>query len=114
MVKKKEYKGALFSNSQAATAIHGQKVSLCNRRVEVVGTYKGALFSNSQAPTAIHGQKVSLRSRRVEVVGTRKNVRVRRRHAPCVSPSCASVLSFAHYFQAPAPQATRRFTKSGY
>ena len=75
---------------------------------------QGALFSNSQAPTAIHGQKVSLRSRRVEVVGTRKNERARRRHAPCVSPSCASVLSFAHYFQAPAPQATTRFTKSGY
>ena len=42
----------------------------------------------------------SLRSRRLEVVGTRKNGRARRRH-----PSRASVLSFAHYFQAPATQA---------
>ena len=49
----------------------------------------------------------SLRSRRLEVVGRRKNARARRRHSitPCVSPSRASVLSFAHYFQAPATQA---------
>ena len=52
----------------------------------------------------------SLRSRRLDVVGTRKNGRARR-HArgevtPCVSPSRARVLSFAHYFQAPATQAT--------
>ena len=43
--------------------------------------------------------RISLRSRRLEVVGTRKNARER-------SPSRASVLSFAHYFQAPATQAT--------
>ena len=42
----------------------------------------------------------SLRSRRLEVVGARKKGRARRRH-----PSRASVLSFAHYFQAPATQA---------
>ena len=41
----------------------------------------------------------SLRSRRLEVEGTRKNGRAR------VSPSRAPVLSFAHYFQAPATQA---------
>ena len=42
------------------------------------------------------GYPASLRSRRLEVVGTRKNGPARRRHAP--------VLSFAHYFQAPATQ----------
>ena len=47
----------------------------------------------------------SLRSRRLEVVGTRKNGLARRRHAR-VSPSRALVLSFTHYFQAPATQAT--------
>ena len=49
--------------------------------------------------------KNSLRSRRLEVVGTRKNAR-ERTITPCVSPSGASVLSFAHYFQAPATQAS--------
>ena len=50
----------------------------------------------------------SLPSRRLEVVGTRKNGHARRRHArevARVSPSRAPVLSFAHYFQAPATQA---------
>ena len=47
----------------------------------------------------------SLRSRRLELVGTRKNGRARRRHAPCVSPSRAPVLSFACYFQAPPSRA---------
>ena len=43
----------------------------------------------------------------MEVVGTRKNGRARRRHARVkVSPSRAPVLSFAHYFQVPARQAT--------
>ena len=42
----------------------------------------------------------SLRSRRLEVVGARKNGRARGRHA------LAPVLSCAHYFQAPATQAT--------
>jgi len=41
----------------------------------------------------------SLCSRRLEVGDTRKNGCARRRHA--------SVLSFAHYFQAPATQAKR-------
>ena len=45
-------------------------------------------------------QKFSLRSRRLEVVGT---------ITPCVSPSRASVLPFAHYFQAPATQASRNY-----
>ena len=55
----------------------------------------------------------SLRSRRLEVVGTRKNGRGRRR-LPRVSPSRAPVLSFAHYFQAPATQARcRTSTGSG-
>ena len=55
----------------------------------------------------------SLRSRRLEVVGTRKNGRARRRHArgegapsPLACLSRAPVLSFTHYFQAPATQAT--------
>ena len=48
-------------------------------------------------------RSVSLRSRRLEVVGTRKNGRARR--TPHVSPSRGPVLSFAHYFQAPATQA---------
>jgi len=55
----------------------------------------------------------SLRTSRLEVVGIRKNARARRRHArgeggsltPRVSPSRVPVLSFAHYFQAPATQA---------
>ena len=61
-------------------------------------------------------RQLSLRSRRLEVVGTRKNGRAKRRHArgggdressltPRVSPSRAPVLSFTHYFQAPATQA---------
>ena len=62
---------------------------------------------------------------RLEVVGTRKNGRAKRRHAreegvivgglPCrrsltppVFPSRVPVLSFAHYFQAPATQATEK------
>ena len=48
----------------------------------------------------------SLRSRRLEVVGTRKKGCARRRHVRGVSPSCAPVLSFTHYLQAPAMQAT--------
>ena len=53
----------------------------------------------------------SPRSGRLEVVGTRKNGRARR-HArgdltPRVSASRAPVLSFAHYFQAPATQAIK-------
>ena len=59
-------------------------------------------------------RQLSLRSRRLEVVGIRRNARSRRRHVmgeggslnPRVSPSRAPVLSFAHYFQAPATQAT--------
>ena len=55
---------------------------------------------------------------RLEVVGTRKNRRARRRHArgrgsfltPRVSPSREPVLSFTHYFQAPATQAMSVFT----
>ena len=43
---------------------------------------------------------LSLRSRRLKVVGARKNGYLR------VSPSLAPVLSCAHYFQAPATQAT--------
>ena len=46
----------------------------------------------------------SLRSRRLEVVGTRKNGGARRRH-PSSAPSRVPVLSFTHYFQAPARQA---------
>ena len=48
--------------------------------------------------------KRSLRSMhmRLEVVGARKNGR------ESVSPSRAPVLSCAHYFQAPATQATKR------
>ena len=53
----------------------------------------------------------SLRSRRLGVVGTRKNGRARRGLTPCVSPSRAPVLSFAHFFQAPATQA--RWFQSG-
>ena len=48
----------------------------------------------------------SPRCRRLEVVGTRKK-RAREketRDTPGVSPSRAPVLSFAHYFQAPATQ----------
>ena len=64
---------------------------------------------------------LSLRSRGLEVVGTRKNGRARRRHARGegalarkapenrLSPSCAPVLSFAHFFQAPATQAKWHF-----
>ena len=50
----------------------------------------------------------SLRSRRLEVVGTRKNGRARketREGTPRAFPSRTPVLSFAHYFQAPATQA---------
>ena len=59
----------------------------------------------------LHNQHCfSLRSRRLEVVGTRKNGCARRRHARGeVSPSRAPVLSFAHYFQAPATQANTAF-----
>ena len=53
----------------------------------------------------------SLRSRRLGVVGTRKNGRARRGLTPRVSPSRAPVLSFAHFFQAPATQA--RWFQSG-
>jgi len=54
---------------------------------------------------------VDVRSRRLEVVGERENGRARGRHAkgslsPRVSPSRAPVFSRAHYFQAPATQAT--------
>ena len=64
---------------------------------------------------------LSLRSRGLEVVGTRKNGRARRRHARGegalarkapenrLSPSRAPVLSFAHFFQAPATQAKWHF-----
>ena len=52
---------------------------------------------------------ISLRSRRLEVVGTRKKrareQETREERGPRVSPSLAPVLSFAHYFQAPATQA---------
>ena len=47
----------------------------------------------------------SLRCRRLEVVDTRKNGRARSRHAtPLACLRRAPVLSFAHYFQAPATQ----------
>ena len=39
-------------------------------------------------------------------VWAQEKTRARERDTPCVSPSRASVLSFAHYFQAPATQAT--------
>ena len=48
----------------------------------------------------------SLRSRRLEGVGKRENGRARGRHARGESPSRAPVFSCAHYFQAPATQAT--------
>ena len=48
----------------------------------------------------------SLRSRHLEVVGTGKKGCARRRHMRGVSPSCAPVLSFTHYLQAPAMQAS--------
>ena len=46
----------------------------------------------------------SLRSRRLEVMGERENGRARGRHARGVS--LARGVSFAHYFQEPATQAT--------
>ena len=58
----------------------------------------------------------SLRSGRFEVVGTRKK-RAREKEtregkdSPRVSPSRAPVLSFAHYFQAPATQALDSYTR---
>ena len=49
---------------------------------------------------------ISLRSRRLDVVGTRNTgAREEDTLTPRVSPLCAPVLSFAHYFQAPAMQA---------
>ena len=59
--------------------------------------------TGSTLRVAAHEGHLSLRSRRLEVVGTRKNARER-------SPSRASVLSFAHYFQAPATQAKDTLT----
>ena len=48
----------------------------------------------------------SLRSRRLEAVGTKKNkTGAREGDTRRVSPSRAPVLSFTHYFQAPATQA---------
>lgn len=41
-----------------------------------------------------------------EVVGTRQKGCARRRHVRGVSPLCAPVLSFTHYLQAPAMQAS--------
>ena len=74
-----------------------------------------ASSSNHNYKDGNENTEISLRSRRLEVVGTRKNGRAKRRHArgegsltPHVSPSRAPVLSFAHYFQAPATQATLR------
>ena len=52
----------------------------------------------------------SLRSRRLEVACERENGRTRGRHARGVSPSRAPVFSCAHYFQAPATQATMYIT----
>ena len=47
----------------------------------------------------------SLRSRRLEAVGTKKKTGAREEDTRRVSPSRAPVLSFTHYFQAPATQA---------
>ena len=62
-------------------------------------------------------KRSNLRSRRLEVVGTKKK-RARKketregRGTPRVSPSRAPVLSFAHYFQAPATQAKKEEKRS--
>ena len=45
-------------------------------------------------------------------LGERENGRARRRHAPLASPSRAPVFSCAHYFQAPATQASWHLTSS--
>ena len=50
-------------------------------------------------------KNASLRSRRLEVMGERENGRTRGTQG--VSPSRAPVFSCAHYFQAPATQATK-------
>ena len=63
-------------------------------------------------------KRSNLRSRRLEVVGTKKKKRARKketregRGTPRVSPSRAPVLSFAHYFQAPATQANKEEKRS--
>ena len=67
---------------------------------------------------SLYPLKISLRSRRSEVVGTRKNGTAEG-ETPRVSPSRAPVLSFVHYLQAPATQATNFvhplfFISSGY
>ena len=58
-------------------------------------------------------QNYSLHSMRLELVGTRKNGRPRGSSLTSrVSPSRAPVLSFAHYFRAPARQANKIKTKN--
>ena len=63
-----------------------------------------------------HDGLFSLRSGRFKVVGTRKKKarekEIRKgKDSPRVSPSRAPVLSFAHYFQAPATQALDSYTR---
>ena len=68
-----------------------------------LGEYKWSVCACGRDSSQV---SVSLRSRRLEVVGTRKNGRARGRHARGEgAPSRAPVLSFPHYFQAPATQA---------
>ena len=61
---------------------------------------------HSHQQTERYLDMISLRSRRLDVVGTRNTgAREEDTLTPRVSPLCAPVLSFAHYFQAPAMQA---------
>ena len=62
-------------------------------------SYAGTLWKHRDIPLLL-----SLRSRRLEVVG-KKTTGAREGDTPRMSPSRAPVLSFAHYFQAPATQA---------
>ena len=71
-----------------------------------------SVFLGADTQTGTTGRRLSnhvfcsLRSRRWEVVGTRINRAHEKETRLCVSTSRAPVLSFAHYFQAPATQAT--------
>ena len=86
-------------------------VALCNQKLfAICNNCPSHFVINRFKAIAICNHFVSLRSRRVKVVGSRKNRRARGRHACTfgtrVSPSCAPALSCAHYFHAPAAQAT--------
>ena len=102
---------------------------LRTKRTQVLKNYLVTLLDESEydlknhgdqggchSPSADNTLRVSLRSKRLEVVGARKNGRAREedtregRGSTRVSPSCAPVLSCAHYFQAPAKQATSDFS----